>query len=385
MGDNKALEIAIVAAEASSAKIAEKLINYFRSQNRSDHFFGIGTKQLSDLGVECIAKAEDISVVGLFEVLKNWSPIKESFEKVLNEILRRKPQFVLLLDFPDFNLRLAEKLHGSGIPVVYYVSPQVWAWRKSRVQLIKKYCKKILVLFPFEKAFYDKAGVECVHVGHPILEDLNPKLNDPGFIKLEKEKRGISTESKVLLLFPGSRKGELEKNFPTQLKVAESIVKQNPKLQIVIGAAPTVEKEQLSDFLNNVRFPFILLKEDPFLMVSLADAVLVTSGTATLTVALMEKPMVIMYKFNVMTGYLAKLLVRGVKFFGLPNLILDHEVSPERMQNEATVEKLAPLVAKALYDGEAQKLELRKVRSSLGDGLATSKAFESLKPFLRQQ
>ncbi len=381
------LEVAIVAAEASSAKIAEKLILEFRKQGRNDHFFGVGTEQLSRLGVECVARAEDISVVGLFEVIKNWTPIKKSFEKVLSEILKRKPQLVILFDFPDFNLRLAQKLNDSGVPVLYYVSPQVWAWRKSRVKLIKKYCKKILVIFPFEKKFYDEAQVDCEYVGHPILEDVNQNLYNQTFVNLEKSKRGLSTHSqnKVLLLFPGSRKGEIERNFPTQLAVAENILKKDQNVSVIVGVAPTIEKEDLAQYLSDVRFPFMLLKEDPFLMVALSDAVLVTSGTATLTVGLLRKPMVIMYRFHWLTGILAKILVRGVKFFGLPNLILGKEVAPERMQSEASVEKLTPLVSQALYDGEGQKQELENLLTLLGDGKATEKAFQSVKKFLREK
>lgn len=381
------LEVAIVAAEASSAKIAEKLIAEFRRHGRTDHFFGVGTEQLSKVGVECVARAEEISVVGLFEVLKNWTPIKRSFEKVLSEILNRKPQLVILFDFPDFNLRLAEKLKDSGIPVLYYVSPQVWAWRKGRVEQIKKFCRKILVIFPFEKKFYDDAQVACEYVGHPILEDVSPKLFDSNFVNLEKTKRGLRSDSKekVLLLFPGSRRGEIEKNFPTQLAVAENLLRKDSNISVVIGVAPTIEKEDLSAYLAEVRFPFVLLKEDPFLMVSLADAVLVTSGTATLTVALLHKPMVIMYRFHWLTGLLARLLVRGVQFFGLPNLILGKEVSPERLQSDATVEKLVPLVSEALYRGDLQRAELQKISNLLGDGTATQKAFQSLKIFLHEQ
>ena len=198
----------MVAAEASSANYALKLMKYWKEKNIDLAISGVGSQAMEDFGMRRLGKSEDMAVVGVVEVIAHYSELKAVFEKLVEEVIRDKPKFLLLMDYPDFNLKLAktlkEKLGPHGIKVFYYISPQVWAWRQSRIHTIKKYCDKVFLLFPFEKEFYERFQVPHEFVGHPLLEDLDPKLLDPKQQELARQKYGISVNEKVLALMPGS-------------------------------------------------------------------------------------------------------------------------------------------------------------------------------------
>lgn len=378
-------QIMIVAAEASSAHYATRLMQHWQSQKRPYHFFGVGTQEMEKIGFERLGKAEEMAVVGVMEVIAHYSDLKAVFERLVAEASSRRPSVVILMDYPDFNLRLAKKLKAMGIKVFYYISPQVWAWRKSRIHDIKAYCEKVFLLFPFEKKFYDEFDVPNEFVGHPLLEDLDPALLDKEKINVQRQRYGIQANDKVLALMPGSRHGELERNFPIQLEVARNLLKANGHLRLIICVAPTLEKEHLLAKLEDFKSPYILLKEDPNKMISLADYVLAASGTATLMVGLLEKPMVIMYRMKWLTGVLGKLLVRGIRFFGLVNLILDKEVVPERMQGDASAEKLTLLMQKYIDDPvytESVIADLKTLKNHLGDRGATARVAKALDAYI---
>lgn len=357
----------IIAAEASSAHYAMKLIKEWKAQGKDHYFFGVGTSEMEKMGFHRIGKAEEMAIVGLFEVAKHFSFLKSIFEKLISEATRLKPDLVILMDYPDFNLRLAEKLKENKIEnIFYYISPQVWAWRQGRIHQIKKLCKKVFLLFPFEKVFYDQHQVPNEFVGHPLLEDLKEEYYDSEKIKINRQRYGFLAQEKILLLMPGSRRGELERNFPTQLLTAQLMLKKHKNLRIAIAVAPTLEKEDFYRYLENVQFDYRLIKDDSNKVISMSDFVLVTSGTATLIVGLLEKPMVIMYKVNWLTGVIAKRLVKG--YIGLVNLVLGQEVAPERVQEQANPQHLSHLLDRFLTDSDYYNLtvsELKKIRKSL--------------------
>lgn len=290
------------------------------------------------------------------------------------------------MDYPEFNLMLAKKLHAMGIPVVYYISPQVWAWRKGRVKTIKKYCKKVFVLFPFEVPFYEEYGVPCEFVGHPLLDELDERLlNDEAYLKTHRNQCGIGDDEIVLGLMPGSRRQELKQHFQIQLDTARLLSKKYPNLKVLILTAPTFSKEQMQDSLEDFRLPYILMKDEPFRMIHLVDMMLVASGTATLQVGLLKKPMVIMYRMNWLTGVIAKIFVRGTKYFGLVNLILGKEAVPERFQSEVTPQNLAALLEKYIVDKNYHSqvvADLGQLRKHLGDKGATQRVVKALDEFL---
>lgn len=371
----------IVAAEASSAHYALNLIQYWKKQGKDYEFFGVGSDAMEAEGFERFGKSEDMAVVGISEIASQFSHLKRVFDTLVAQAQVRKPNVVILMDYPEFNLYLARKLHAMGLKSYYYISPQVWAWRKSRVETIKRFCQKAFLLFPFEVEFYKSRGVPFEFVGHPLLDELDPDLLNVDKISFQREKYGVQKNEKILALMPGSRRGELDQHFAIQLEVAKRLLKKYDFLRLAILVAPTVKKQQLIDRLDNFKSPYILLQDDPNRMISLADYVLVASGTATLMVGLLQKPMVIMYKMKWSTGIIAKLLIRGVKYFGLVNLILDREVVPERMQGEANPDELFRLMDRYLQDESYRQQvieDLKKIPQFLGEKGATGRVAQAL-------
>lgn len=380
-------QVLIVAAEASSSLFAQRLLEQWKTEKRDLHCFGVGSEQMENLGFERLGKSEEMAVVGAAEIIEHFGKLKAVFNSLVEQAELRRPQVAIVMDYPEFNLMLAKKLHGLGIPVVYYISPQVWAWRKGRVETIKKYCKKVFVLFNFEVPFYRDKGVACEFVGHPVLDELNDKFYSETSRKNHRNRCGIQDDEIVIGLMPGSRRIELRQHLDIQFEVARRLYKKFPKIRVLLMCAPSVDKEKLKERLGDIRFPFILLKDDPFEMIDLADYVLVASGTATLQVALLEKPMVIMYRMKWLTGIFAKIFVRGVKFFGIVNLILGYEAVPERWQGTANVEEIYGLMARYLEDekySEHVRSELKKVRSHLGERGTTKRVSLALNEFFEK-
>lgn len=376
--------VLIVAAEASSSLFAQRLLEHWKSEKRQIQAFGVGSQSMEDLGFDRLGKSEEMAVVGLAEIAEHFGKLRAVFHSLVAEAKRRKPQVAVIMDYPDFNLMLAKKLKQMGIPVVYYITPQVWAWRKGRVQTIKKYCDKVFVLFPFEVAYFREKGVACEFVGHPLLDELDPKFWDEKHRINHRRSCGIRDEEVVIGLMPGSRRIEMRQHLDLQMEVARKLYKSYPNIRILLMCAPTVDKEKLQEKLSDIRFPYMLLKSDPFEMIHLADYLLVASGTATLQVGLLEKPMVVMYKFKWLTGVIAKMIVRGVRFFGIVNLILGREVVPERWQAGANVEELFSLMKKYLDDpayAQQVKNELKTLRLQLGEKGATKRVAEGLRPY----
>ncbi len=368
----------IVAAEASSSLFAQRLLEVWKTKTTSspESYFGVGSLEMEKLGFERLGKSEEMAVVGIAEVIEHYSHLKSVFDSLVRSARERKPRVAILMDYPDFNLKLAEELKKLGIPVVYYITPQVWAWRKGRSQKIKKFCDQVFVLFPFEKKFFDQLGVPVEFVGHPLLDELDEKYLKPDYINLQRAKMGIGSEDIVIGMMPGSRRSEIKQHIGIQIEVAKKLIQSDPRIKILFLCAPTLEKEYFLSFLEEVRFPYMLLKKDPLEMICLTDLMLAASGTATLQVGLLQKPMVVMYKLKWLTGLLARLLVHGVKFFCIVNLIFDREVVPERWQGGTHPERLFELLTKYLREPEyfhQVKSDLAKLESQLGERGATKR------------
>lgn len=374
----------IIAAEASSSHYALKLMQHWKAAGKNYSFFGVGSDAMAEAGFERFGKSEEMAVVGLAEIVEHYSQLKTIFNSLVAQAAVRRPQVVILMDYPEFNLMLAKKLHAMGLKNFYYISPQIWAWRKGRIETIKKYCEKAFLLFPFEAEFYKSKNVPHEFVGHPLLDELNEDFLDPVKIQFSKEKYGIKKTEKLLALMPGSRRGELDQHLDIQLEVARRLMLKYPNLRTAVFLAPTIRKEEMQARLDNFKSPYILLQDDPNKMISMADYVLVASGTATLMVGLLQKPMVIMYRLKWLTGVFAKFFIR-VKFFGLVNLILDKEVVPERKQNEANPDELFKLLDRFISDPEYTAgviTALKNLTLHLGQKGATKRVAESLEKYL---
>jgi lipid-A-disaccharide synthase len=379
-------QIMIVAAESSSVHYAQRLLEFWKKQNVPIQAFGVGSREMEKMGFECLGRAEEMAVVGAAEIISQYKHLKSVFDRLVAEAEIRRPQVAIVMDYPEFNLMLSKKLKALGIPVVYYISPQVWAWRQGRVKTIKKYCEKVFLLFPFERPFYDRHQVKNEFIGHPILDDLRPELLDPEWLNTQRGRVGFKREDIVLGLMPGSRRGEIAQHFAIQLQVARNLAQRIPQLKILILVAPTFDKAQLEPYLEDFKTPYLMIKKDPFDMIALTDYMIVASGTATLMVGLLQKPMVIMYKMKTLTSWFAKIFVRGTKYFGLVNLILDEEVCPERFQEKANPEHLSKLLEELILDqkkSSQMRSRLAELKNHLGQRGATERVAKSLQEYLK--
>jgi lipid-A-disaccharide synthase len=379
-------KILIVAAEPSSCLYAQRLLQLWKQEGRALEAYGVGDATMADEGFECLARAEDLAVMGLQEVVAHLPVIKRAFDVLMHAAQTRRPDVVLLLDYPGFNLRFAKKMKALAIPVVYYISPQVWAWRSGRVKLIQKVIDKMLVVFPFEVDFYQKHGVKVEFVGHPLLDELAPRFASPEVRDRHRARYGITPDDLVLALMPGSRRSELDRHLSVQLEAARELHQKYPNVKVALLVAPNFKKEELQARLSALDFPLMLIKDEPFSMIDLADVVLCASGTATLMVGLLEKPMVIMYKMNPVTAFLAKRFVRSTKFFGLINLVLDQLTVSELFQEQADAPHLVRELDKLLAsrsEREAMAQRLRPAKQRLGSKGATTRVAQALNSYWR--
>lgn len=376
--------VLIVAAEASSSLYAQRLLETWQAAGRDVKAFGIGSRAMEKIGFDCLGRSEEMAVVGLQEVIKHFPLIRKTFHALLAEADERKPKFALLLDYPDFNLRLAKKLKARGITVVYYISPQVWAWRTGRVKTIAKVVDHMLVLFPFEESFYREHGVKVDFVGHPALDEV-PNAMSASERKVQRNRFGLDDTDIVLGLMPGSRRSEIDHHLQTQLQTAALLVKRYPRVRPVLMVAPSLEREELKRRMGDLSFSIQIIKENPLEMIALSDIMLVASGTATLMVGLMEKPMVIMYRMNAVTAWIAKRIVTKTPFFGLVNLVMGRKIVPELFQEKANPRQLADELGRWVEnptDRQATSIELKGIKDKLGSRGATTRVAEILSGYL---
>ncbi|MBL7543412.1 MAG: lipid-A-disaccharide synthase [Bdellovibrionaceae bacterium] len=378
--------VLIIAAEASSVLYAQRILEFWKNTATAIDAYGVGSNEMESLGFRRFGRSEDMAVMGVVEVAKHYSAIKKVFYDVLAEVDRYPPKVAVLLDYPGFNLRLAKELKQRNIPVVYYIPPQIWAWKQGRVKQIHDFCDRVLSLFPFEVDFYSRHNVKCELVGHPLIDEMKKEFLDESWVLSERRRCGIQDNEIVLGLMPGSRRGELNHHFGVQLEVARRLSHRVSNLKVLIMCAPSFEKADLVPYLDNFKINYMMLKTDPFKMIAMTDIVLAASGTATLMVGLLEKPMVIMYRMKWLTSIIAKIVVKGVKFFGITNLILNEEASPERFQDQANPDELERLLFDLISKPEvyeAQKNKLKQIRKQLGNGEVTEKVARILNGYLK--
>ncbi len=360
------MRLLISAGEASGESYGAQLIAALREREPALECFGVGGELMRAAGCRVVVEAKDVAVVGLAEVVTHLPRIWSRFRRLLRAVDERRPAAAVLIDFPDWNLRLARRLHRRGIPVVYYVSPQLWAWRPGRIEQIRRYVRKMLVIFPFEEAWYRERGVGAEYVGHP-LADL-PALPPPPPLR--------SPQVPIALL-PGSRKKEIALNLPAMLQAARLL---GSGYQFFIPVASTVSSQWMVDLIHRSvgRDPGINLKleSDARLALSQARAAVVASGTATVEAALIGTPFVMVYRVSPLTWRLGRPLV-SVPFFAMPNLIAGREVVPELVQDNFTAENIVARLNQVLPEGRARQAMiegLQEVRSRLAAGAASASA-----------
>ncbi len=369
-------KIMIVTGEASGDLHGANLVRALRSKIPDLQFCGMGGAELESLGVEILFDAAKVSVVGVFEVFSHLKDIWFAQRVLRQRLMQDPPDLLILIDLPDFNLILAKKAKKLGIPVFYYIGPQLWAWRSGRVKTIKTRVDKIGVILPFEEEFYCKRGVSAQYVGHPLLDTVKISTTKEEFYK----QQDISPGTQCIGLFPGSRKREVSSLLPIFLSAAEIIQKNSPKkIVFFIPRASTIGNQEFAAAgldrykeLLDIR----IVEQERYNMMAACDAVVTASGTITLELAILEIPMVVVYKLSPLTYQLGKRLIK-IDFFSLVNLIAGYAAVPELLQHEVTAEKIAEeLTEISTLPAKKQKMQqaLKEVRAKLGEKGASEKA-----------
>jgi lipid-A-disaccharide synthase len=352
----------IIAGEASGDLHGAGVVRELKRANPEIEIFGVGGDRMMREGMQLIYHVRELGFMGFAEVLKHL-PVIRSMKATLETILRhRKPDVVLLIDYPGFNLRFADSAKRSGAKVVYYISPQVWAWHRSRVKKMRGIVDKMLVIFPFEVDIYRSEGVDAEFVGHPLLEGLRSDLDRKNFVK----RYGLDPQKKILALLPGSRKQEIEMIFPEMLRAGRTIA-DDQSMNIVVAVAPTLQEEHFRTFYNVDGIH--LVKDASYEVMANSDFALVTSGTATLETGLFGTPMIVVYKTSWPTYLLGRILIR-LKNIGLVNIVAGKKIVPEFIQHRASASTMAREVIRLLRNEDLlslMKQELQSVKGRLGE------------------
>jgi lipid-A-disaccharide synthase len=364
--------IMIIAGEASGDMHGANLVREMLKINPALNFYGIGGNKLQEEGVNLLANASSMAVVGLTEVVSKLESILKIMGMMKRSLNERRPDLVILIDYPDFNLPLAKAARKRGIKVFYYISPQVWAWRKGRIGQIKKTVDKMAVILPFEVDTYSKEGFPVSYVGHPLLDVV--KLN---YSKRESRERFGLAENKITIgILPGSRPSEVRKLMPELLRAAEILVQKMPDIQFVLPLADTLEEKIITEISSRFTVKVHIISGHTYDVISCADLALVASGTATLETALLGVPMIIVYKISLISYVIGRLFVH-VKNIGLVNIIAGKTIVPELIQGDACGNRIA-MEALAILTNEKKNQEmikeLKAIRAKLGEPGAAIRA-----------
>ena len=366
-------KIYVIAGEASGDLHGANLIKSLVACSKEPlEIYGIGGRRIRETGALDFFDLAHFHVTGFSEAIKNLPKYKKASNFLFDKIKKTRPHLVVLIDNPGFNLHLAKKIHSLGIPIVYYIAPQVWAWRQKRVLKIKKWVKKVLVVFEFEKKIYEDHGIPVVWVGHPLKDLIRPS---PAFKDIRK-KMGIQNGSPLVSLLPGSRKGELKMLFSAFAKASRAISREFPEAHFALIKSPTLSKEFYEKLFKKNGVHFSLVEDGSYDVMKESDLALVCSGTATLECALLETPMIISNKGTLLTYLLTKCLIK-VPYLGIPNLVLGEKKIPELLQFDATPSKIAKEAITILTDHKRQetmKKDLQEVSKKLGEVGANERA-----------
>ena len=366
--------ILIVAGEPSGDLHAAGLVLSLKQLDSELIFSGLGGEKMRASGVELYYDLTSLAVIGIFEVLKNIIKFKKIFNDLLSRIDKNKPDLAILVDYPGFNLELAKELKKRNIPVVYYISPQVWAWGKERIKLIRQVVTKMLVIFKFEEELYKNNGVDAKFVGHPLLDIVKPTCTKEEFYK----KFLIPNSDKLICLLPGSRNKEIKTLLPALLGASKIIKAKIPGSSFAIAKAPWIKKELFDRIIaeNFKGLTIKLIESNNYDLINASDICLVASGTATLETAILARPMVIVYKISILTWLYLRFAIK-IPYVGLVNVVAGKKIVPECLQFAATGENIARNALAILEDSQTYKstiAELSKIKYLIQPSNASANA-----------
>jgi len=374
--------IFIICGEASGDLNAASLAKAILQISPETKISGVGGILLRQTPATIYRDIKDLSVIGLFDVLKKLPGFFSLQKLILDKIKEEKPDAIILVDFSGFNLRLAKKINKT-IPVIYYVSPQVWASRPGRVKTIKKYIHKMLVLFKFEEEFYKRYGIDAAFLGHPLLDIVGPTMEEKEFLN----KFGLLEAKTTIALLPGSRKQEIKNIFPVMLEASILINKNMANAQFVLAKSPQVGIDIYERIISRANIDLKIIEGKTYDCLNIADFCLVASGTATLETAIMQRPFVVVYKMSLLNYLLYRPQVK-VPYIGMVNIVAGRKIVPEFIQFKARPKEISEQVLEILQNPtriEQMKNGLAQVKSSLGEKGASLRAAQIILNFLNSE
>lgn len=346
----------LVVGEASGDMYGAQLVEALHERDASIKVFGVAGERLQRMNFEALFSVARLTGMGLVELAGNLKNIWDAYMLLKRALEERRPGLLVLIDFPDFNLRLARLAKSLKIPVLYYVSPQIWAWRRGRVRQIARWVDRMAVVFPFEVPFYERYGIKVTFVGHPLLETVRSQQPREAVLA----RVGLDPAKPTIALLPGSRPSEVKRHLPVMREAAVKLGHER-KVQFLCVRASTIERAEIESALRHPGLPIAVVDTEPYEAIHAADLVWTASGTATLESALLEKPMIIIYRLSWPTYLLARLLVR-VEHIGMVNLIAQERIVPELIQKDANPARIVAESRRLLDD--------RKLRATVGEKLA---------------
>ncbi|MGJ0429949.1 lipid-A-disaccharide synthase [Methylobacter sp.] len=366
MSQNKPLTVLFSAGEASGDQHAANMFLELRKYRPDIQGIGMGGAKMAQAGIDVRYDSSNIAVIGLVEVIKHYGEIRRALKLLQKIISDEQPDLLVCVDYKEFNFKLARYAKQCGVKVLFYVSPQIWAWRPGRVKKYGEVIDMMAVIFPFETAYYEAESVPVRYVGHPSVDKVHAqhsKEEDLVRFRLDQKKT-------IIGLLPGSRANEIKRMLPVMLKAAEEIQNDMPEAQFLLPQADSISDALLEAYLSQSPVKIITVKNQPYDVIQCCDVVMTTSGTATLEIALLTVPMVITYKLSSLTYILGRWLV-NTRFIGLPNIVAGRGIVKEFIQHEATSKNLAAEVNRILTDkvyADAMRDDLSQVKAQLGEG-----------------
>jgi lipid-A-disaccharide synthase len=377
--------VVVIAGEESGDKHAAEIIRQLKEQNLSLRFSGIGGRHMQAAGVPLISDLARYGVTGLTAVFKHIRVIRQAFKLIKTHLIQDPPDLLILVDYPGFNLRLAKFAKRLGIHVIYYISPQIWAWKAGRIHTIRKCIDTMAVIFPFEKKIYEKAGVPVVFVGHPLMKKspINPdsshvprleretqeisKTQSETDTNLLRNRLGLPTHQRIIAMLPGSRINEIDFHMPVLVETAKRLFSEHHDLHFVIPIAGTISPEKITRHLKGCPLPFTFIEGKAVEVATASDFIIVASGTASLECALLEKPMCIIYKGSKLSYFLLCYFIK-IQYLGLCNILQNRMIVPELLQYDCNAHELTKLCNQLLANESAShgmKKDLRLLKDSL--------------------
>jgi lipid-A-disaccharide synthase len=365
----------IVAGEASGDRHGAKLVTALRrlQPDRQLEFFGAGGDEMRAEGVETIVDSREVAIMGALEVARALPRFLRAFADLRKAANARHPRLVILIDWPEFNLRLARRLNRDRHRVIYYISPQLWAWRSYRIAIVREHVEKMLVILPFEQSFYARHGVDVTYVGHPLLDSIEIRQSRDSF----RSRLGIGPDQRLIALLPGSRESEIRYILPPLLETASRLSRTRGDLRFVLVLAPSIAREQLGYAIPD---SVIVESGDSSSALAASDLAVAASGTATLEAAILGTPLIVVYRSSRLNWRIFWPLI-NVPFVGMPNLIAGRQIVPELLQDALNPERLEGEIIRLIDNSaslETQREELRKIRETLGESDASTRAAESV-------